>query len=59
MHAYENWWKTNCKDFVNKVGWSQILKYTGFPVIGKVKNLDHLSTIEGDKSLIFKSVELK
>ena len=59
MNAYEKWWKTNCKDFVDKVGWSQILKYTGFPIIGKVKNLDHLSTIEGDKSLIFKSVELK
>jgi len=39
---YKNWWFSNCIDFVNLHGYDKILRYTGFPVVGKVKNLDHL-----------------
>jgi hypothetical protein len=42
---YENWWRTNCKEFVEKETYDRIKKYTGTPILGKVKNIDILTEI--------------
>lgn len=42
---YKNWWHEKCIDFVNLHGFDKILRYTGFPKVGKVKNLDTLNEV--------------
>lgn len=42
---YESWWNENCKKFLDQHGFGKIKKYTGAPLLGKVKNLDVLSEI--------------
>jgi hypothetical protein len=42
---YESWWRTNCTEFVNRVSFEKIKYYTGFNIIGKVKNTELLKNI--------------
>ena len=53
---YKNWFQTKCADFVKKVGMDTILKYTGYPVVGKVTNLDTLQKIQNASELILENV---
>mgnify|MGYP003116124053 FL=1 len=58
IEKYKKWWNDNCKEFVAKEGMDQILKYTGFPVIGKVNNIEHLKTIINEKSLALEGITI-
>jgi hypothetical protein len=58
IEKYKKWWNDNCKEFVAKEGMDQILKYTGFPVIGKVNNIEHLKTIINEKSLALEGIKI-
>lgn len=53
---YINWFQTKCADFVKKVGLDTILKYTGYPVVGKVSNLDALQKIQNADKLILENI---
>tara|TARA_R110000803_G_scaffold169041_1_gene232090 strand:+ start:1105 stop:1893 length:789 start_codon:yes stop_codon:yes gene_type:complete len=59
LDMYKSWWINKCSDYVQKVGWENILKYTGFPKIGEVIDKDNLRRIVLDsKPLNIKKIEL-
>ncbi len=58
IDQYKEWWKNNCNDFVVKEGMEKILKYTGFPVIGKVNNIDYLNDIITEESLTLEDITI-
>lgn len=45
MNGYKQWWITNAPEFVEKHGMEKLLHYAGYPVMGKVRNLDVLEEI--------------
>ena len=45
LEKYKNWWHENGLEFVNLHGFKKILSYTGFPVVGKVTNLQTLQEV--------------
>jgi hypothetical protein len=45
LSMYEKWWRQQVPEFVEHHGWSQILRYTGWPVVGRVTNLDVLDQV--------------
>lgn len=45
LENYKNWWHQKAPDFVNLHGFDKILYYTGFPVVGKVTNLQTLQEV--------------
>jgi hypothetical protein len=59
LDVYKSWWTNKCGEYVQKVGWENILKYTGFPKIGEVIDKDNLRRIVLDsKPLNIKKIEL-
>ena len=48
---YKLWWHKHCKDFVDRVGWSTIEKYTGWPKVGHVIDKDNLNNIKYEKEI--------
>lgn len=57
---YEQWWRTKCEEFVNRVGWDQILHFTGFPKVGQVIDKDNLrSIIKDSRPLNIIKIELQ
>ena len=42
---YKLWYSTHAKDWVQENSWDKVLRFTGWPVVGKVKNLDILQQI--------------
>ncbi len=55
---YKKWWSEECTDFVNKVGMDKIIKYTGFPVIGEIRDKQHLGDIIKIKGLKFEGITI-
>jgi len=55
---YEEWWWKNCNEFVLEKGIDNIKKYTGTPILGKIKNKDVLSEVIQIDVLNIKNVEL-
>ena len=49
LYKYQAWWRDKCGDYVTKVGWEKILRYTGFPKIGSVIDKDNLRSIIADE----------
>jgi len=49
---YIRWWNTNAPEFVEKHGIERILHYTGHPVIGRVTNLDDLTTVVNSTQIL-------
>lgn len=45
LEKYKNWWYEKVPEFVNLHGFQKILYYTGFPIIGKVTNLQTLQKV--------------
>ena len=56
---YKQWWEDNGRDFVDLHGWDKIWHYTGHAVVGKVINLDDLTTISNtDQILELEKIEI-
>ena len=55
---YKTWWIKKCPGFVDKHGMDTILRYTGWPVIGKVRDTDYLNQLVKIKELNFESLEI-
>lgn len=51
-YRYQSWWKENCPDFVAFHGMDKIMRYTGYPKIGRIVNLDDLASIADDPALL-------
>jgi hypothetical protein len=45
LEKYKNWWYEKGLEFVSVHGFDKILHYTGFPVVGKVSNLETLKEL--------------
>ena len=58
MEKYKKWWMEKCRDFVEKEGMDKIIRYTGIPVIGKVKDLKLLENIVNTEYLKIESIEI-
>ena len=52
LKKYEQWWTTNAPNFVNQHSMEKIIKYTGFPLVGKVKNKEMLDKICNHASIL-------
>ena len=52
LKEYEQWWTTNAPNFVNQHSMEKIIKYTGFPLVGKVKNKEMLDKICNHASIL-------
>jgi hypothetical protein len=48
---YKSWWIEHCPDYVNKVGWETIEKYSGWSKVGKVIDKDNLYNIQYEKQI--------
>ena len=57
IEDYINWWKTNCPEYYN-VNKNELLHYTGWPVIGKVVDIDLLQSIMYEKELNIKNIQV-
>ena len=57
ISMYEKWWRQQAPEFVEHHGWSQILRYTGWPVVGHVTNLDVLDQVRTGPVLILDSIQ--
>jgi len=57
LDTYKTWWQINAKEFVDQHGIDQILKYTGWAVIGRITNLDDLITCLKTPVLEFEKLE--
>jgi hypothetical protein len=55
---YKTWWIKKCPGFVDKHGMDTVLRYTGWPVIGKVRDIDYLNQLVKIKELNFESLEI-
>jgi hypothetical protein len=42
---YRTWYNTHAPDWIQQNGWDKIIRYTGWPRVGRVKNLDVLKEI--------------
>ena len=58
IEKYKKWWSDKCPDFVAQEGMERIIKYTGFPVIGKVNNIEHLREIVNEKTLALEGITI-
>jgi hypothetical protein len=58
VDKYKKWWVERCSSFTAKEGIDKILRYTGFPVIGKVVNQEQLEKIINIKQLQFERLEI-
>jgi hypothetical protein len=56
LNMYERWWRNKAPEFVEHHGWDHILRYTGWPVIGKVTNLAVLDQVCESSELSLESV---
>ena len=56
---YKEYFSTNAPDFVNYHGMETIMKYSGHPVIGKVRNIDDLIKIKQAIPLEFESLQFE
>ena len=45
LDDYTEWWHTHASDFVKHHGWDTIMRYTGYPLIGEVVNIDDLEKV--------------
>ena len=59
LEEYKNWWTTNAPNFIEEHSLEKILKFTGFPCIGKVSNLLDLELVLKESTLIFESINIK
>ena len=55
-NTYINWFQTFCPEFVQHHGVEKLKKFTGHPVVGKVQNLDDLTTVLKRPSLEFEKL---
>jgi len=55
---YNKWWQDNCPTFVETHSMDKILRYTGWPVIGKVNDLKYLREVVQRKELKFERLEI-
>ena len=53
---YLSWFRTHGADFLSKFTEQQLLHYTGWPIIGRVTNLDILTQIKAAPLLELESV---
>lgn len=44
-NRYRDWYAANAPDWVEQHGWDKIMRYTGWPCVGRVKNLDVLKQL--------------
>jgi hypothetical protein len=58
QELYLSWFRTHGADFVSQFGEQQLLHYTGWPVIGRVTNLDVLTAIKAAPLLELESVQV-
>jgi hypothetical protein len=56
IDSYEQWWRSKASDYVKKQGFDNIMKYTGFPVVGQVKNIEALLTATQEPVLEFSHI---
>ena len=54
---YISWWKTKCPDYYN-INKDKLLHYTGWPVVGKVIDIDLLQSIMYEKELNIKNIQV-
>ena len=53
---YREWFSTQAPDWVAEQGWDKILRYTGWPKVGRVKNLNVLEQIADSDQFEIESV---
>jgi hypothetical protein len=58
LEFYKKWWQEKCPGFVEKQGMDNIIRYTGWPVIGKVTNIEYLKDLIKIKKLKFERLEI-
>ena len=56
IQTYKKWWYSNAPEFVELHGWDKILRYTGWPVVGQVKNLSVLDQVRIAPRLTIESI---
>jgi len=56
LETYKKWWHSNAPEFVEHHGWDKILRYTGWPVVGQVKNLAVLDQVRIAPILTLESI---
>lgn len=56
IDSYKQWWHSKAGDYVKKQGFDNIMKYTGFPVVGQVKNKEALVTATQEPILEFSHI---
>lgn len=56
--SYRTWYETHAPDWVHQHGWDKIIKYTGWPRVGRVKNLDILQQIAVSPLFEIESVDV-
>ena len=42
---YRAWYEIHAPDWIQQHGWEKVMRYTGWPRVGRVKNLDVLKQI--------------
>ena len=57
LQMYKKWWDLNAPEFVEHHSWDQILRYTGWPVIGKVTNLSVLDQVRHSSQLALENLK--
>lgn len=57
-HRYQEWFLKQAPDWVSEHGWDKILRYTGWPKVGRVKNLDVLEQIADSDQFEIESVSI-
>jgi len=56
--VFKQWYETHAPDWVQQHSWNKIVRYTGWPVVGRVKNLDVLEQIAVSPVFEIESVDV-
>lgn len=55
---YRYWYEVHAPDWIQQHGWNKIMRYTGWPRVGRVKNLDVLKEIATSPLFEIESVDV-